>query len=104
MFVCIAVQLRRRTVYQNDITDVGKFQDSVYFVKMLITDFVHHTVQLEVLELARSPFLEHVQQHDIYHGFDQNIRTLGAYVRKALHEARIIPVLDHPEFKVEEIR
>ena len=34
--------------------------------------------------------LEHIQQHDIYHGFDQNIRTLGAYVRKALHEARII--------------
>ena len=48
--------------------------------------------------------LEHIQQHDIYHGFDQNIRTLGAYVRKALHEARIISVLDHPELQVEEVR
>ena len=104
MLVGIAVQFGRRSVDEDDVPVVGKLQDTVHVVRMELTDFVHHTVQLEVLELARSPFLEHVQQHDIHHGFDQDIRTLGAYVRKTFYEARIIPVLDHPEFKVEEVR
>lgn len=57
MLVGIAVQFGRRSVDEDDVPVVGKLQDTVHVVRMELTDFVHHTVQLEVLELARSPSL-----------------------------------------------
>ena len=70
---------------------------------MELTDFVHHTVQFEVLELARSPFLEHVQQHDVDHGLHQNVGTFRTHVRQFLHEARVVVVLDDAETQLERV-
>lgn len=101
MLVGIAVQFGRRSVDEDDVPVVGKLQDTVHVVRMELTDFVHHTVQLEVLELARSPFLEHVQQHDVDHGFHQDVRTFRTHVRQLLYEARVVVVLDDAETQLE---
>ena len=71
---------------------------------MQLPDLIHHAMEPEIGENRGGVPLEHVQQHDIHHGFDQDIRTLGAYVRKTFYEARIVAVLDHPELEVEEVR
>ena len=104
MLVCFSVELGRRAVDKDNIPVVGKFQDTRHVVRVQLPDLIHHAMEPEIREYRGGVPLEHVQQHDIHHGFDQDIRTLGAYVRKTFYEARIIPVLDHPEFKVEEVR
>ena len=104
MLIGQSILLGRRTIDQENIPVVGKFQDTRHVVRVQLPDLIHHAMELEIREYRGGVPLEHVQQHDIHHGFDQDIRTLGAYVRKTFYEARIIPVLDHPEFKVEEVR
>ena len=103
MLVGIAVQFGRRAVDEDDVPVVSKLQDTVYVVRMELTDFVHHTVQLEVFELARSPFLEHVQQHDVDHGLHQNVGTFRTHVRQFLYEARVVVVLDDAETQLERV-
>ena len=88
MLIGQGILLGRRTIDQENIPVVGKFQDPRHVIRVQLPDLIHHAMEPEIGEYRGGVPLEHVQQHDIHHGFDQNIRTLGAYVRKALHEAR----------------
>ena len=67
---------------------------------MQLADLIHHTVQLEFGKFGGSITFENIQQHDIHHRLDQDIRTLRAYISQPLNEPRIIPVLDDAEFQI----
>ena len=71
---------------------------------MQFSDLVHHAVQLEVVELMRCLFLEHIQQHDVNHGLHQNIRSVGTYICQFLHPSAVIIVLHNAKLKFESIR
>ena len=49
-------------------------------------------MQLEILEFAGSPLLKYVQQHDVNHGFNQNVCSFRTHVRQFFHESGIVVV------------
>ena len=52
MLVCFSVELGRRAVDKDNIPVVGKFQDTCHSLRMELSNFIHHAVQLEIFELS----------------------------------------------------
>ena len=103
MLVGQSILLCRRSINQQDIPVVCELQDTCHIIGMQLADLIHHTVQLEFGKFGGSITFENIQQHDIHHRLDQDIRTLRAYISQPLNEPRIIPVLDDAEFQIEEV-
>lgn len=92
-----------RTVYQQDVPAVGECQDAFHIVRVQLAYLVHHAMDLEIAELAGGPFLEYVDQHDVYHGFHQDVGTVGTDVGNLFHPAGIVVVFLDAELEVERI-
>ena len=58
----------------------------------------------EISELTRSFLLEHVNQHDVNHGFHQNIRSVRPHIGYLFGPSGIVIILFHTELQIERVR
>ena len=62
---------------------------------------VHHAVYDEVAAAPCSLFLEHIDEHDVYHCLHKNVCSVRPYIVDALHPTCVVVVLHHSELKPE---
>ena len=65
---------------------------------MQLTYLVHHAVQLEVSEASGNLALEYIDEHDVHHGFHQDVRAVRTDIGQLLDPVGVVVVLLDLEF------
>ena len=76
VFVVFCVESGRRTVHQQNVPFVCEHQYSFDIVRMQFTDLIHHAMDSEISELTGSPFLEHIDKHNVDHCLYKYVRSI----------------------------